>query len=478
MDSVPRDIPGYYYDAEKNKYFKIQANHTAPLGSKYSRDVIKQREQTALRRKRIEDHSRRVSTETIKRSNMLHYPLGGKLLQRECGTLPASRSFVSENCAAESLGRCNEPGCLISRGEVRQRPLDWDSPGWSYLPNKQNRPWQYKSHQRQCNRVMIGHDWAQLAGFSTRLPLFENIQPAPRITLTISPSKVSGTRFYYNGSMIRCSAACPSLTDSIFVVSNSSDLLLITRTESTWAAKDVKLPNTADVMSVEWLTPRVVIAGMNNSLVQFFDLRSQDTVSRLQHPHGVYKIRKVDEWRIVMAGAKKNLHMYDLRYASSGIARHPQPNKPNHTSTKPYISFHEYENDHISHDELDVSPEIGLLACTSPSKRIQLFSLSTGKLIMPPPLVSSHSSCLSSTPNTPLSIPSSRIQLQAHQGGVAEVPNPNRADTPITYYQYQDPITCLRFENLKEVPTANGAGNTGKPSLLVSAGNIVEEWRM
>ncbi|QSS50236.1 WD-40 repeat-containing protein [Histoplasma capsulatum var. duboisii H88] len=278
--------------------------------------------------------------------------------------------------------------------------------------------------------------------------------------------------------MIRCSAACPSLTDSIFVVSNSSDLLLITRTESTWAAKDVKLPNTADVMSVEWLTPRVVIAGMNNSLVQFFDLRSQDTVSRLQHPHGVYKIRKVDEWRIVMAGAKKNLHMYDLRYASSGIARHPQPNKPNHTSTKPYISFHEYENDHISHDELDVSPEIGLLACTSPSKRIQLFSLSTGKLIMPPPLVSSHSSCLSSTPNTPLSIPSSRIQLQAHQGGVAEVPNPNRADTPITYYQYQDPITCLRFENLKEVPTANGAGNTGKPSLLVSAGNIVEEWRM
>lgn len=107
--------------------------------------------------------------------------------------------------------------------------------------------------------------------------------------------------------MIRCSAACPSLTDSIFVVSNSSDLLLITRTESTWAAKDVKLPNTADVMSVEWLTPRVVIAGMNNSLVQFFDLRSQDTVSRLQHPHGVYKIRKVDEWRIVMAGAKKNV---------------------------------------------------------------------------------------------------------------------------------------------------------------------------
>lgn len=55
-----REIPGFYYgkiligavvcrrpgltmsvDAEKNKYFKIQANHTGPAGARYSNESIK-----------------------------------------------------------------------------------------------------------------------------------------------------------------------------------------------------------------------------------------------------------------------------------------------------------------------------------------------------------------------------------------------------------------------------------------------------
>lgn len=30
-------IPGFYFDETKKKYFKVQANHAAPEGSKYSR---------------------------------------------------------------------------------------------------------------------------------------------------------------------------------------------------------------------------------------------------------------------------------------------------------------------------------------------------------------------------------------------------------------------------------------------------------
>ncbi|OAX82183.1 hypothetical protein ACJ72_03468 [Emergomyces africanus] len=285
------------------------------------------------------------------------------------------------------------------------------------------------------------------------------------------------TTFCYPGSMIWCSAACPSTTESIFAAGKSNDLLLITGVESYWSTRTVKMSVTADVMAVEWLTPRVVMSGMANSLVQFHDLRSRDTASRLQHPHGVYKIRRVDEWRVVVAGANKNLHMYDLRYAPSGIATRPQPNKRNHASTKPYLSFPDYANERISHDELDISPEIGLLACSSPSNRIQLFSLNTGKLIMPAPFLPYSS--LPSTPKPKSSI-STHIQEPGCQDGAAQFyqPYPNRHGTPITHYQYPDHISCLRFENLEEVPTANGGGNTGKPSLLVSAGCTIEEWRM
>ncbi|KLJ13007.1 hypothetical protein EMPG_12033 [Blastomyces silverae] len=501
MDSAPRAIPGYYYDAEKKKYFKVQANHAAPSGSKYTRDDIRKRKETSLKRKRIEEHSRRLSTETIKRSNLLHCPLGGKLLQREFGTLPSSRSFVSEHRAAAcarllSRNRLVDVTSYDARFPVSRFARDpWSGNLLvaintasnynllSYLPKKRSRPWQYRLHQRQCNRAMVGYDWVTSLSISpTGWLLVSSSNPSGE-SVHVSTSRLTNplddwpasqyvldtaTTFCYPGSMVWCSAPCPSATESIFVVGKSSDLLFITGIDSQWNTQTVRMRNTADIMAVEWLTPRVVMAGMTNSLVQFYDLRSQDTATRLQHPHGVYKIRKVDEWRIVVAGAKKNLHMYDLRYGPSGITTRPQPNKLSHISTEPYLTFHGYENDHISHDELDISPETGLLACSSPSNMIQLFSLNTGKLIMPPPLI----------PSPPSSLPSTRIQPQARQRRATDVFSPNRRDVPITHYRYPDKITCLRFENLTEVPTANGAGNTGKPSLLVSAGPIVEEWRM
>jgi hypothetical protein len=37
---MPPSLPGYYFDAEKNRYFKIQANHVAPAGAKYSRQAV------------------------------------------------------------------------------------------------------------------------------------------------------------------------------------------------------------------------------------------------------------------------------------------------------------------------------------------------------------------------------------------------------------------------------------------------------
>ncbi|PGH29503.1 hypothetical protein GX50_07748 [[Emmonsia] crescens] len=398
------------------------------------------------------------------------YYYGGKLLQRESGTLPTSRSFVTQQRAAACAGLY-----------FRNRLIDVSSYDTRFPVSRFARdPW--------SGNLLVAINTASNFNLlvSSSSPTGESVHVSTsRLTNQLDGRPASqyvvdtATTFCYPGSMVWCSAACPSAAESIFAAGKSNDLLLITGIESSWSTRAIEMSVTADVMAVEWLTPRVVMSGMANSLVQFYDLRSRDTASRLQHPHGVYKIRKVDEWRVVVAGAKKNLHMYDLRYTPSGITTRPQPNKLNHTSTKPYLSFPDYANDHISHDELDISPEIGLLACSSPSNRIQLFSLNTGKLIMPAPFPFPY---LPSVPKPPPATPpsSTRIKAQAHQREAVEVynPNPNRPDIPITHYPYPGEISCLRFENLEEVPTANGGGNTGKPSLLVSAGCMVEEWRM
>jgi len=60
----------------------------------------------------------------------------------------------------------------------------------------------------------------------------------------------------------------------------------------------------SDVMAVEWLTSDVIVSGLSDSSIFFHDIRSGGTVTRLQHSHAVSKIRKVDPYRLVVAGYK------------------------------------------------------------------------------------------------------------------------------------------------------------------------------
>src|SRR5436190_4288742 len=115
------------------------------------------------------------------------------------------------------------------------------------------------------------------------------------------------TSFNYDGTMILSSAACPSTTSACFTLGVSSSLSTLTCVGSQWVFDTAHTFSTADVAAVEWLTPTVIMAGLNNSTVAFHDLRSRATVSRLQHPHGVQNIRKVDDWRVVVAGWKGNV---------------------------------------------------------------------------------------------------------------------------------------------------------------------------
>ncbi|ODH24189.1 hypothetical protein ACO22_05333 [Paracoccidioides brasiliensis] len=501
-NSADENVP----DPEKKKYFKVQANHTAPLGYKYTKDDIKNRKETSLKRKRWEEHNQRLSTEKIKRSNILRHTISGTLLQQESGTLLTSRSLVFEQREA-TCARLFSRNCLVdlASSDVKYPVSRFARDPWSgnllvaintascfnllsYLPKNKSRPWQYKLHQRWCNRAMVGYDWVTSlsVGPTGWLLVSSNGQTGETVHISMSrlfnpsdPQPVTqyvvdaATTFCYPGSIVWCSAACPSSTESIFAAGKSNELLLVTGIESSWNIRSFKMSPCADVMAVEWLAPQVVVTGLKNSLVRLYDLRSRDTASRLQHPHGVYKIRKVDDWRIVVAGAQKNLHMYDLRFTPNTISEYPQPNKPTHTWTKPYLSFPDYANDLISHDELDISAELGLLACGSQSNRIQLFSLSTGKLVMPPPLFPSS---LSSIP-TPQQAPTSS-SIPNHSQGVTESGNSACKDVPMTHIQYANRIRCLRFENLDAFPTVNGGISAGTPSLLVSAGSTVEEWRM
>lgn len=82
----PGPIPGYFYDTEKKKYFKI-STASQGLNSAYSQDSLKMRKVLEIRKER-ESNFKRDSRSRIKPSTILRSTLPGGLLLREYGFTP------------------------------------------------------------------------------------------------------------------------------------------------------------------------------------------------------------------------------------------------------------------------------------------------------------------------------------------------------------------------------------------------------
>ncbi|KIW79688.1 hypothetical protein Z517_06302 [Fonsecaea pedrosoi CBS 271.37] len=97
---MPAELPGYYFDAEKNRYFKIQPNHVAPSGSKYSRQAV--RTEKIIRKAQQQDelqHQLKL-TQTVTRSRLLQHPL--LVFDRRLGNMrKTAGALVSEYYAAQ-----------------------------------------------------------------------------------------------------------------------------------------------------------------------------------------------------------------------------------------------------------------------------------------------------------------------------------------------------------------------------------------
>ena len=80
-------IPGYYFDEEKKKYFKITANHAAPPKAKFARSNVKREHRETKKRKVEGEQNARRYQQTVRPSRILERSVstGGIGLQRELG---------------------------------------------------------------------------------------------------------------------------------------------------------------------------------------------------------------------------------------------------------------------------------------------------------------------------------------------------------------------------------------------------------
>ncbi|KAL4797434.1 hypothetical protein BDV19DRAFT_45464 [Aspergillus venezuelensis] len=483
-----REIPGFYYgavvrlcardiadssiDPEKKRYFAIQANHKSAPGSQYSKDAVKRKRADQEKRQRKARLVQKYEKEKIKRATCLQHPL--IQAQREVGAIPNPRSVEHEQrglayasqfrrkelhqfepwpdqYTIKHVVRNPKSGILIASGHrggessVSVCFPDCDQDTWTY--DRTMERLLFKEPYR-LSSLSLSHTGYLLATMDSG-PNGDSFL-APR--MLPDPDEGGDYRWppffshpirIHTTSSLWCSA--PSPIDGNmprFAVGTSDGLYTLEGYGSYWALSKKPFPNDADktlgnpkrrrtdsshalITAVDWLSSDVIAAGLKDSTIFLHDIRSGGSAARLQHPHAVTKIRKSDEWRIVVAGIN-SLQMYDIRYPPNNLQRNPNPNAKHHTSTRPYLNFSSHSLDLIP--DFDISSELGVLASSSPDDQnctVKLYSLRTGESVNP----------------------------------------------PLSRYKYKDPIRSICFESGEL--SAHGPQT---PSLLVCSEAMVDEW--
>ncbi|KAF3387144.1 hypothetical protein F1880_001246 [Penicillium rolfsii] len=454
------EIPGFYYDPEKKKYFKIQANHAAPPGAQYSRDSVKRKRDEQEEQKRQAHVNQRIARETVRKPSFLHHPVVG--VDREIGSRLVSSSELQDRQASIYASQLRRkrlhnfepcPGPYNIRHVLRSPRSGILITSTICFPDYGEEKWIYNQTMERLlfrepyrlSSVSLSHTGYVLATFDSG-PGGDSFL-APR--LLPNPDEDGDYRWpseFLHPIRIRttqtlwCSAACPIGDKALFAIGTSDGLHTLEGYSSHWTLSQKPFPNEAanrtqgfrrhgnsshaSVQAVEWLSSDVIASGLRNSTVFLYDVRTGDASLRLQHSQSVTKIRKVDPWRIVVGG-HNSVEMYDIRFVAEGLQHKPKPMTGSHISSRPYLSFPDFSPEEIP--DLDVSTELGLLACASNDRKLRLFSLNTGK----------------------------------------HVPS------PISKFHYARPITGICFEATEQITSSQGPQT---PCLLVSSEASVDQW--
>jgi hypothetical protein len=485
----PRDIPGFYFDEEKNKYFAIQASHKVPAGSKYTSSAVAHRNKIkseVLRKERVarEEQARKPIAPLI-RSKILQTFLGHDLIRsignvindntkekiieshlkcfgkKDIGNSPEGSPEVAIslwNGWNHDCGRYNtitrEIHSFVWDSHINRLYLTYAARShpehgelnhhiWcvNALPHN---PFRVHPLQRFVGvpfRSKVKGTLSQLGSFNPSGGSTSRMALTPRgavISTTISGSSMDDQFRLYPGRQAHQNPPTITHLDNNPMPTSSSLFKKFTTGPSTlWcsapnpfgSADDTTAPEKiafgtskgiiigdtiaglpvpgeaiftktySDPLSLEWMGPNTVAAGLRNAGILLYDLRSEKSVVRLRHATAVIKMARADEEgvKLVACGFPHVMSMYDLRMVkevvkenAKDLAEDWRKTREDHgvpgnepfriKGTEPLFDFN-YVNETTFNLGFDICRSWGLLAAAQDDRRIRIYSLRTGKIL-------------------------------------------------------------------------------------------------
>ncbi|RYP22556.1 hypothetical protein DL765_001614 [Monosporascus sp. GIB2] len=337
-------IPGYYYDEEKKKYFKVEKSNTAPSNAVWSSDNVKKR--------RLEDEEaakaiRRMTLDKsrVARAKILNHPLAGGFLDCEFGR---PRPDVASAGFAEGL---------VDKGRLLLKDARWTSASnvnHMYIDGQDR-------NTDMC--VVFARSIVDFWHITRLLQPANSVVPAPENSNQVC---AIGT----NRGVVR------------WVVDGYRAWL----TPKSFPPKE-RNPYT-DIFSLDFQRahPDILMFGGRPGKMWVSDHRQpQDKWDIVSASSSITHIRSINEHQVLIAGLRDKLSVYDLRF---------RKNKSGDTSTNaalPVLTFPQYRNRAHINIGLDFDGPSGVVAAAHEDGKVALYSVYSGNRLRSPDVDTIHS---------------------------------------------------------------------------------------
>ncbi|KAL1879385.1 hypothetical protein VTK73DRAFT_7022 [Phialemonium thermophilum] len=441
-----REIPGYYYDVDKNRYFKIEASKTAPSNAPWSADNVKRRkladQEAEAARKRIEK-----SRTLIRRSKALTEPLTGGFLHRELGrvgpevpvlawvrgvrekgkvSLSPLQNAPQANISLLYIGNHDRKrgygvaygtldeqtllGCYIprdSRDRIDNSRIDSYRFG-GLIPRTEEaiRCLQMSSlryHQPTHKMLLTSRAPGSTVGISYFSPgLSDPLSDEPEWLIGASDFFIQTALQTPNPECVAntCTPA-PASSDLICVIGTSHGIMQFHKDESLrWTVPASHIgaghgrrssrirPGTGSVFTLDFQpgNHHVVFAGGRSDRLSIADLRTPpEQWESIRHRSSVAHVRALNDRQILAAGPYNAMALYDIRFCKPRSSSRLGPAAISR-SHAPLISFPTFRNEAHLHFGFDVEPSLGIVAAANDNMRVGLYSLNSGRKLACPPV--------------------------------------------------------------------------------------------
>ncbi|KAH8677435.1 hypothetical protein BX600DRAFT_430783 [Xylariales sp. PMI_506] len=437
-------IPGYYFDPNKNRYFKIEDSKTAPDASAWSSENIKKRKLEDERAKLV-IRRLKLNKDRIKPSKISNDPLVEGLLAREFGRvsndLPAASfargvvdkgilpladarwggsSKIVKNICITTLDAQSLISCYIPRdknGRIhRQLLANYRTPSYRVAPYQeliipQISDIKYHKHQKlvlathrepgsvvslwafrpceESNTREVGVPRWRLGENSESLLHLRAEQPA-------GAARVPGeTRGDCQGNVV--TPGPPGSSILCVVGSNRGVLLWDNRGELTqnfnWLAPKSKpthrYPLLTDIFDLAFQDGHStnILAGGRAGNIILGDTRTQAHQWRaFRHISSVTHLKSINEFHVLVSGLRDVMCTYDLRMIKEQSGEvSDSPRAPRKSCVvQPILRFPDYKNGAQINIGLDVDRDIGIVAAAHEDGKVAIYSLRSGHRLKSP----------------------------------------------------------------------------------------------